>query len=383
MDEVAALYRAHLQFVWRLIWRARVPAVDIDDVAHDVFLVVLRKPLTVDPDHESSSATDQERAQLFKITTFQIKNYRSRARYRQTEPMDDRTNEIADARDEAARSDDRNQLLVLLDSTEEPRRAVFELVELEGISVAEAARILDIPESTARKRLALAQKDIEAAAAKLAKSDEEAGKKRASPFLLPFGVGAWLKLRDLQNPPDGTDDRIWKRLQSTMREIERENDRSASIPPQQPPPRARPRGASRLARTLKNPWSNLMSACLGGAIVALLFLLRPNAPIAILRIPVPLVLVTRSSTVPANAPPPPSAAPSLPPELPTADARLAHDATFAAEMVFLRRARTAYATGDVRATLAALDDYEAHYPAGQLKPTVDALRASLPDAGAK
>ena len=245
--------------------------------------------------------------------------------------------------------------------------------------------MLNIPESTARKRLALAQKDIEAAAAKLTRSDEEAGKKRASTFLLPFGVGAWLKLRDLQNPPQGTDDRIWKRLQSTMKEIERDNDRPASTPPQQPPPRARPRGLSRLARSLKNPWSNLVSACLGGAIVALLFLLRPTAPIAILRIPVPLVLVTGSSTVLADVPPPSTtgAASSLPPELPTAEAHLPGDATFAAEMVFLRRARTAYATGDVRATLAALDDYAAHYPAGQFKPSVDALRASLPDAGAR
>ncbi len=381
MNPVAALYRAYLPFVWRLVWRARVPAADIDDVAQDVFLVVLRKPFTDDPDHENPSSPDQVRAQLFKITAYELKNYRSRARYRRTEPMDDRTHEIADARSDPARSDDRNQLLVLLDSTEAPGRAVFELVELEGFSVAEAARLLEIPESTARKRLAVAQKDIAAAAAKLAKSDEEAGKKRASTFLLPFGAGSWLQLQDLQNPPAGTYERLWNRLQTRMAEIERENDRSASTPPPQPPPRARPRGSSRLARALKNPWSNVASAGAGGAIVALLFLRRPNTPIAILQIPVPF-LVTGSSTV-LVAPPATSDAPRLPPVLPAAEPHLSLDAALAAEMVFLRRARIAYATGDIRATLAALDDYEAHYPAGQLKPTVDDLRASLRDAGAR
>lgn len=131
MDPIAALYRAYLPFVRCLVWRARVPAADIDDVVQDVFRVVLRKPITGDPDHESPSSPDQVRAQLFKITAYELKKYRSRARYRRTEPMDDRTHEIADARSDPARSDDRDQLLVLLDSTEAPGRAVFELVELE------------------------------------------------------------------------------------------------------------------------------------------------------------------------------------------------------------------------------------------------------------
>ena len=379
MDRVAALYRAHHHFVWRLVWRARVPAGDIEDVAHDVFLVVLRKPPTDVPSQDSPSTPDQERAQLFTITAYELKNYRSRARFRRTEPMDDRAKEIADARNDAARIDDRNQLLVLLDSTEAAGRAVFELVELEGFSVVDAARCLEITESVAHKRLAVARKDIEAAATKLAKRDQEAGKKRTSAFLLPFGVGAWLKLRDIQNPPEGTGDRLWQRLQDTMAAIERENDRPASTPLRQPPPRARLRGLSRLARSLKSPWGHFVSACLGGAVVALLFLLPTNARIAILRIPGPVILVTSATSATSAT----TETPLSPPVLPTAEARPATDAALAEELVLLRRARVAYAAGDIQATIAALNDYETRYPAGRLRQNVDTLRASLLDAGAR
>jgi hypothetical protein len=245
--------------------------------------------------------------------------------------------------------------------------------------VVDAARSLEIKESVAHKRLTVARQDIEAAARKLAQRDLEAGKKRTSPFLLPFGVGAWLKLRDMQSPSDGTGDRIWQRLQNTMAAIERENERPASPPPPQPPPRSRLRGLSRFARPLKGPWGHVVSACLGGAAVALLFLLRPDARIAILRMPGPVVLVASATTTTTTTTEPPLSLTVLSP----AEARPPADAALAEERALLRRARIAYAAGDMQATLAALNEYETRYPAGRLKETVATLRASLPDAGAR
>ena len=227
--------------------------------------------------------------------------------------------------------------------------------------------------------LRLAREDLRAEAARLKRSAPADHAEKSGALLLPFGVGAWLKLRDIQNPPEGTGDRLWQRLQDTMAAIERENDRPASTPPRQPPARARLRGLSRFARVLKSSWGYVVSACLGGAVVALLFLLRTSARIAVLRIPGPVVLVTSATSATSAT----TDTPLSPPVLPTAEARPATDAALAEELVLLRRARVAYAAGDIQATIAALNDYETRYPAGRLSQNVNTLRASLLDAGAR
>jgi RNA polymerase sigma-70 factor (ECF subfamily) len=381
MDRVADLYREHLKFVWRVLWRARMPAADIKDLAHDVFLVVLRKMRAAD---SQLTTRDQERAWLYTITTNELKNYRSRARFRGTEPMDDRFKEIPDARNDAARLADREQLLLLLDSITGQGRAVFELVELEGFSVVEAARTLEITESNAHKRLGLARKDIEAAAAKLAQRDEAAGKKTGA-FMMPFGVGAWLQLRDLQDPPEGVADQIWERLQATVAEIDREHDQPAAPSPPKPPARSR---AGRLLEKVTGPvkahLGNIVSGCCGGGIVALLFLLRPNATIATLRIPVPLFLETSSTSAPARLP-----APSSPDGISPDDATLSADAVPSAEVVLdeetqlIRQARAAYATGNRTKTIEAIRAYEQLFPAGRFRHITRELRATLPAARGK
>jgi RNA polymerase sigma-70 factor (ECF subfamily) len=376
MDRVAALYRDHFKFVWHVLWRAHVPAADIPDLAHDVFLVVLRKPPLVDPSNPGPSTRDQERAWLYKIAFYEVKNYRSRGRYRQTKPMDDRTDEIPDAHNEADHLEAQEELLLLLDSTTSDRREVFALVDLEGHSVVAAAHILGITESNAHKRLGLARQDIAAAAAKLAQRNKEAGKKTMSAFLAPFGVGAWLQVGKLQDPPAGTADRVWERLLKSAEEIERENDRPASPPPQKPPLKPRiGRALKGIAGHLKGPIGYVVAACLGGALVALLFLQRPNARIVILQIPGPVFAMTSATATPA-----PLAAPSSPPALPTPDATSAPDATIDEEAVLLRQARAAYAAGDRAGTIEALNAYERRFPAGRFRNAAHTLRATLPAA---
>ena len=43
------VYGAELPFVWRTLWRLGVPDRDLEDVAHDVFVVVHRKLVDYDP----------------------------------------------------------------------------------------------------------------------------------------------------------------------------------------------------------------------------------------------------------------------------------------------------------------------------------------------
>lgn len=380
MDRVATLYQQHSRLVWRALWRARVPKADIDDLVHEVFLVVLRKLPTYQPPtpRPGQSPEEQALAWILKITFYEVKNYRARQRHRGVEPMD-RNQETPDARDEAARLHDREQLLVLLYSTTPERREVFELVELEGFSVVEAAGILEITEANATRRLGLARHDLKKAAEQLAQRDRDAGKKEPSGLLLPFGVGAWESLRDLQNPPDGTIEEIWKRLQTTAETIERDNDRPATPPPQRPPLRSSlVRLGKAIGAHLKRVMGYGLAGCVGGALVALLLLRRPETRIAILRFPVPVVFSMpiaassgASSAHSEDAPTSPRAIPGAATTLDPAEARL------------LRKAQAAYAAGDTRAASEAIRAYDAQFPAGRLQGDARALRTALRDAGVK
>ena len=153
MDRVADLYRDHLTFVWRVLWRSRMPAADVKDLAHEVFIVVLRK---VRADNPPLKTPDQQRAWLYLIIRYELKNYRSRARFRGTEPMDE--SNFPHPRNEHVIAEDRETLLLLLDSIKgRGGREIFELVEMEGFSVVQAAETLGITEPNAHRRLGRAR----------------------------------------------------------------------------------------------------------------------------------------------------------------------------------------------------------------------------------
>ncbi|MEO5725761.1 MAG: sigma-70 family RNA polymerase sigma factor, partial [Byssovorax sp.] len=212
MDRVTALYRAHIKFVYGVLWRTRMPVADVNDLAHDAFLVVLRKVRA--QDHPPLASEDEERSWLYRITHFELQNYRRRARFRRPDPMNDHTHDLPDPRNDHARLEDRETMLLLLDSIQvSGGREVFELVELEGFTVAQAAATLDISEPNAHRRLRLARRDVEAMAAKL-QSEAVAGKRKKSVLVMAFGVVPWLQLRGSQDPPAGTVEEIWERIQA-------------------------------------------------------------------------------------------------------------------------------------------------------------------------
>lgn len=368
MERFVTLYRNHIEFVWRTLWRARAPEADINDLVQEAFIIVLRKLREDNP--TLPGTRDEELAWLYVIAIYELKNYRQRARFRRVESMDDRTNEIPDARNDAAHLEAQEELRTLLANLPPDRREVFELVEIEGVSVVVVARTLGITEATAHKRLGLARQDVKEAAAKLAQRDKDAGTKKTNGLLLPFGVGAWLPLRDLAKPPEGTADLIWNRLQDAIATIDQENDPPTRPPPPQPParPPAEPL-VKKLAGHLARPLERVFTAGAGGTIVALFFLLRPNAGIAILRVPVPIVIVTTSTATPTT--PISSAATPTTETIPTAAA------TIDEETQLMRQARAAYAAGDRSAAIAAFNAYERHFPAGQFRSRIREMRATL------
>jgi RNA polymerase sigma-70 factor, ECF subfamily len=151
-----ALYRTEFPYVWKTLQRLGAPSPDIEDLVHDVFVVVHRHLADYDPARPL-------RPWLFGITLRVLADHRRAGRNR-----NEITAEIDDPIDMAPtpheRLEDREARAVLmraLDSLDLDRRAIFVMHELDEVPVPEIASLLDIPLNTAYSRLRLARADVE------------------------------------------------------------------------------------------------------------------------------------------------------------------------------------------------------------------------------
>jgi RNA polymerase sigma-70 factor (ECF subfamily) len=147
------LFAEHHDFVWRSARRLGTPAFAADDVVQDVFLVVARRL----SDFEERSSL---RTWLFGITMRVVRAHqRKELRHR-------RRSDAAGAAAEPPSADEaeRHQRLDLLDGMlaelDEDKRAVFILVELEGMTAPEIAGALGVPANTVYSRLRLARAQL-------------------------------------------------------------------------------------------------------------------------------------------------------------------------------------------------------------------------------
>lgn len=147
--EFAAVYRDHLDYVWTSLRRLGVPARDLEDVAHEVFLVVHRR------------LVDYDRARPIKPWLFGIafrvaSEYRRRIA-RRSELADSGSRLPAAAETSPESQTVRREAVELarraLDAIDEEARVVFILAELDGVAVTEVAATLEIPVNTAYTRL--------------------------------------------------------------------------------------------------------------------------------------------------------------------------------------------------------------------------------------
>jgi RNA polymerase sigma-70 factor, ECF subfamily len=159
-SRVQRIVLEHLHAIWRTARRLGVPPSDVDDVAQEVALVVLRRESVIQP--------GKERAFVIGSTARIASNWR-RSRRRQPQPLADAAAGFAEAgRAELARLDDagdsaqeasleRAQGLALLEAALQemtPRqRVVFTLFELEELGAREIAEQLEIPEAAVVSRL--------------------------------------------------------------------------------------------------------------------------------------------------------------------------------------------------------------------------------------
>lgn len=150
----ADVYAAELAWVWRTLWRLGVRERDLEDVAHDVFVVVHRKLHDYDPARPL-------RPWLFGICFRTALDQRRKSAHSREIPSehDDR---VADdhAVDAATVVEHKqNQALVqrALASLPLEQRAVFVLHELEGMAIPLCVDILESPLNTLYSRLRLAR----------------------------------------------------------------------------------------------------------------------------------------------------------------------------------------------------------------------------------
>ena len=157
--ELAAAYREHVKFVWRSAARLGAPAAALEDVVQDVFLVAARR--LSEFRGESSLKT-----WLFAIT-IRVVQYHRRGAWRHARRVEAYASSQVDrvAPDLFRRSDASKVLEKLLERLEPERRAVFILVELEGMTVQEIAAALGVNVNTVYSRLRLARQQLERALA--------------------------------------------------------------------------------------------------------------------------------------------------------------------------------------------------------------------------
>ncbi len=148
------IYAAEVRWLWRVLWRLGVPERDLEDVAHDVFVVVHRKLPDYDP-------TRPLRPWLFGICFRVALDRRRKASIAREQPgtLPDQVVDSAGVDAFAVVQHRQQQVLVqaALSTLPLEQRAVFVLHELEGIAVADCTTVLDAPVNTLYSRLRLAR----------------------------------------------------------------------------------------------------------------------------------------------------------------------------------------------------------------------------------
>jgi RNA polymerase sigma-70 factor, ECF subfamily len=163
--EPGRLYESHFAFVWRNLRRLGLGDAQLEDAAQDVFLTVHRRWDTYDVERSSVETW------LFGILLRVARNHRRTLRrrlarlvpwsdrhsYRATPANVDGPTELV-AKRQAAVLLDR-----LLDGLDDDKRAILVLVELEQLSVPEAAEALGLNLNTAYWRLSAARRSFQTA----------------------------------------------------------------------------------------------------------------------------------------------------------------------------------------------------------------------------
>lgn len=152
--DVAELYDAHADFVWRSLHRLGVRRADLADLLQDVFVTLHRR--------RSELRASSPRGLLWTIAVGRVRNYRRRAQHG-TESLSATPPDVGGSSDperalQKARERERGRRL--LESLDPEKRAVFVMFEVEGLSGKEIAAKLSLPLGTVHSRLHAARREL-------------------------------------------------------------------------------------------------------------------------------------------------------------------------------------------------------------------------------
>ncbi|HEX5061681.1 MAG TPA: sigma-70 family RNA polymerase sigma factor [Kofleriaceae bacterium] len=151
-EGIYAVYERELSYVWKTLGRLGVPAADLADAAHDVFVIVHRRWADIDFERPI-------RPWLFGVARRVAAGMRRKHRELPSQHLQS----VVDASPHA----ERDLLWRVLASLDDDRRAVVILHDLEGYTGAEIGEILGISANTVHSRLRLAREDMRATLSKL------------------------------------------------------------------------------------------------------------------------------------------------------------------------------------------------------------------------
>ena len=146
--DLAALFDANADFVWRSVRRLGVPEAWADDATQQVFVIAQQKVMTI--------AAGHERAFLFRVAINVASHVRRAAARRREVLGEDEGLLVDDAPPQDVALDQMRARAVLdevLDSLEDDLRSVFVLCELEEMTMADVAAMLGLPPGTVASRL--------------------------------------------------------------------------------------------------------------------------------------------------------------------------------------------------------------------------------------
>lgn len=155
LPDLEAIYRQHHGFVWRNARRLGVPESALDDIVHEVFLVVARRLAEF-------RGEAHVRSWLFAITYHVHRRLRrDRARYARRLLDYGNVRELESSGGSSHGSESAHELRKLLLKLSESKRLVFIMAELEGMTTNEIAQCLRLRPGTVDSRLRTARLDLE------------------------------------------------------------------------------------------------------------------------------------------------------------------------------------------------------------------------------
>lgn len=155
-----AIFESELRYVWNTLRYLGVRSADLEDVAHEVFLTVLR---LLETEQEVRSI----KSWLYKLCYHAASNYRRKARH-ERELLDDDPDTVdakADPESQVGVQEELALVAAALDRLDLDRRAVLVMHDIHGCVMPEVANTLEIPLATAYSRLRLARRDFQEAVA--------------------------------------------------------------------------------------------------------------------------------------------------------------------------------------------------------------------------